>query len=224
MRLQSFVMQPRHCGAHTEGVESHQMSQIDFGSQATPSCVGENAQKVGPQVLEVLCFQWWALFHAVSKWRSCPCAPLIDVCIQPMDGNRCPTPWYDMPSTMMGGVNWWWTMDHSTANTTSGFSAIVCFSGQWACLNETLHMSATMPCPKQHVTGLLFPGTTGCAGHGLTRPEPRYKPNWACLGPNMDLNPRHGFPPPPPPPPFMCIFFTPPEVVTQCISGVMIWL
>ena len=54
-----------------------QVSQIDFGSQVTPPCVGENAQKVGPQALETLRLLFMlfdsddrALVYAAGKGRD----------------------------------------------------------------------------------------------------------------------------------------------------------
>ena len=83
----------------------------------------ENAQKVGPQVLEALCLQWWILLHAISQWWPCSHAPqargVTDRCVHLTHG------WYGLPSTMVGGVNWWNWMEPSTTKATSGFSVIL---------------------------------------------------------------------------------------------------
>ena len=81
------------------------------------------AQKVGPQVLEAMYLQWWILLHAISRWWPCLRAPqargVTDRYV------HLTHVWFGLPSTMVGGVNWWNWMEPSTTKATSGFSVIL---------------------------------------------------------------------------------------------------
>ena len=116
---------------------------------------------------------------------------LIDACVQPNEGNRG-------PSVMV------WGAIHN-----GGRSELVVVDGAmnrhryiqilrnqmlpWAtrCLDVNLWQ-----CPAPYSTwhGSLF-GPTGCRGHVLASSESRHEPNWACLGSNVSLDPRHGWTP-----------------------------
>ena len=67
-----------------------------------------------------------------------------------------PQSWFGVPSTMVGGVNWWYWMDPSTTKTTLGFSAIVCLPWRRSGLDESLCISTTIPRSTQYVTRMLF--------------------------------------------------------------------
>ena len=74
---------------------------------------------------------------------------LIDVCVQPNDGNRGPG----------GGVSRSWWMEPWTGIGTSRSWGIKCFHGRRGrrgCLDVTLCTSKTMPRPIQHVTRQPF--------------------------------------------------------------------
>ena len=103
--------------------------------------------------------------------------------------------WYGVQSTMGRGLSWSWWMEPWTSIGTSRSWGIKCCHGQRGCLDViTLCTSKTKPRPIQYVTQQLF-WTTGCWGHGLASSESTHEPNWACLGSNVSLDPRHGWTP-----------------------------
>ena len=101
--------------------------------------------------------------------------------------------WYGVQSTMGGGVSWPWWMEPWTGICTSRSWGIKCCYGRRGCFDISL---CPRQCPAPYSTwhGSLF-GPTGCWAHGLASSESRHEPNWACLGSNVSLDPRHGWPP-----------------------------
>ena len=99
--------------------------------------------------------------------------------------------WYEVQSTMGCGVSWPWWMEPWTGIVTSRSWGIKCCHGR---LDVTLHTSKKCPDPSSTLHGSIF-GPTGCWGHELASSESRHKPNWTCLGSNISLDPRHGWPP-----------------------------
>ena len=97
-------------------------------------------------------------------------------------------------STMGGGVSWSWLMEPWTGIGTSRSWGIKCCRGRRGCLDVTCVHPIQCPAPYCKWHGSLF-GPTWCWGHGLASSESRHEPNWACLGSNVSLDPRHGWPP-----------------------------
>ena len=100
---------------------------------------------------------------------------------------------FGVQSTMGGGVSWSWWMEPWTGIGTSRSWGIECCHGQRGCLDVTLCTSKTMPRPIQHVIRQPF-WTNRMLRSWLASSKSRHEPNWACLGWNVSLDPRHEWP------------------------------